>query len=160
MDRRRFVMTGGGLAAGLCLPPWTVRAAGKARAMVLFDEALVAKHGFARYVRDAGSTGYAALDRLSCVPVGEDIAEAWYGVLLPDLMRDLLPDLMRAQSLPREPWTLVGFTRPADFFVLSRLAHMQRSFRWHVHSETLGGVRRDDLRSGLDEHVWFTIVAS
>ncbi len=145
-------MTGGGFAAGLCLPPWTVRAAGKARAMVLFDEALVAKHGFARYVRDAGATGYAALDRLSCVPVGEDIAEAWYGVLM--------PDLMRAQSLPREPWTLVGFTRPADFFVLSRLAHMQRSFRWHVHGETLGGVRRGDLRSGPDEHVWFTIVAS
>jgi hypothetical protein len=145
-------MTAAGLAAGLCLPPWTVRAAGKARAIVLFDEALAAKHAFARYVRDAGSTGYAALDRLPCVPVGEDIAEAWYGVLM--------PELMGTQSQPRKPWTLVGFTRPSDFFVLSRLAHMQRGFTWQTRSDTLGGVRGDDLRGALDEHVWFTIVAS
>ncbi len=145
-------MTGGGLAAGLCLSPWTVWAAGKAGAIVLFDEALVAKHEFARYVRDAGSTAYAALDRLPCVPIGEDIADAWYGALM--------PELLRAQSAPRQPWTLVGIARPSDFFVLSRLAHMERAFSWQVRSETMGGARRDDLRGALAEHVWFTMVAS
>jgi hypothetical protein len=97
MDRRTFVKTGVWLAATGCVSSRLVVAARTAGAVAVFDSTLADGRALA---------DYAARAHLPAFDVGDDIGALWYSTLAP--------------NLARSPGVLIGMTRPADFFVLTR----------------------------------------
>ncbi|MFT4070240.1 hypothetical protein [Paraburkholderia sp.] len=124
MDRRTFMLTGAWLstAAGGAWP-WLARAAAcgnDARALAIVDATLACGASFARY---------AAHLKLATFETGDDIGALWFTTLAPRL-----DDRAVARNVP----SLIGFTRPADYFVLRHLAIRTGRFVDHHHEQRAG----------------------
>ncbi|HEY2024989.1 MAG TPA: hypothetical protein VGH68_28165 [Paraburkholderia sp.] len=103
--------------------PWLARAAagaGEARAFAIVDSTLSCGASFARY---------AAQWRLPTFEAGDDIGALWFSTLAP-----LLDDRVVARAAP----SLIGFTRPADYFILRHLAIPTGRFDEHSHEQRAG----------------------
>jgi hypothetical protein len=116
MDRRTFIATGAWYSTGAWLPAWfaagsagaqeavgaapgdtvTARAA---RTFAVFDASLAQADAFA---------DHAARLLIPAFDIGDDIGALWHASL--------------ASRVARAPSALIGLTRAADFFVLTRLA--------------------------------------
>jgi hypothetical protein len=124
MDRRTFILTGAWLstAAGGAWP-WLARAAENGddtRALAIVDSTLTCGASFARYTAQL---------QLPTFEAGDDIGALWFTTLAP-----LLDDRTSARAVP----PLIGFTRPADYFILRHLAIRTGRFTEHSHEQRAG----------------------
>ncbi|WP_233829451.1 hypothetical protein [Paraburkholderia sp. ZP32-5] len=121
MDRRTFMLTSTLLSTATGGAwPWLAQAAAHdddARALAIVDSKLIRGASFARY---------AAQLQLPTFEAGDDIGSLWFTTLAP-----LLDDRTVARPVP----SLIGFTRPADYFVLRHLAIRTGRFVEHRHEQ-------------------------
>ncbi|MFL9867093.1 hypothetical protein PQR67_23210 [Paraburkholderia fungorum] len=104
MDRRAFMMTGAWLstAAGGAWP-WLAHAAARPDTLAVIDPTLANGPAFANYV---------AQMKLPVFETGDDIGVLWYTTLA-----------LRLRQTPAQSCaSLIGLTRPSDYFVLRELA--------------------------------------
>lgn len=108
--------------------PWLARAgaaAGRAgssdtHALAIVDSTLACGASFARY---------AAQLQLPTFEAGDDIGALWFATLAP---------LVDDRTVARTAQSLIGFTRPADYFVLRHLALGSGRFTGHSHEQRDG----------------------